>query len=559
MNTLFTDISVVLLLATFVAIVFKLLKQPPTLAYILTGVIIGPLALVKLFDSHSLESFAEIGITLLLFMLGLELKIGELLEVGKTALITGIGQIVFTSLIGFAIIIGLGYDMVTAIYLSIGLTFSSTIIVVKLLSDKKDLNSLYGRVAVGFLLVQDFIAIFALIILAGMNPQGTTVPLYFSIPIVILKAVVLFAIVIYLSKSVFPKLISYLSNSREILFLFSLAWAFGFSMFISSDIIGLSIEIGGFLAGLSLANAKESFQIVTKIRSLRDFFIIIFFVILGMNLSLDNIVPVLIPAVILSAFVLIGNPIIVMAIMGFLGFKKRTSFSAGLTVAQISEFSLIVLYLGKKIGHITDEVISIITLVGIITFTLSTYAILNDRYLFNIFKNYLGIFERKGSSSNLKKNLELKNHIIIAGANRIGLSALSELKNLKESILVVDFDPTTIEKVISMGFNAIMGDFADKDIQEKANISKAKYIFSTIPSIEDNVIIASSIDGIRKKPKMIVTAHRHSKEIDDLYEAGIDYVILPHQLAGSSIGKIIKKDKLASLDKLANSAITENS
>jgi Kef-type K+ transport system membrane component KefB len=554
MNPIFGDISIVLVLATTIAIIFKFLKQPPTLAYILAGVILGPLALIKLFEPQSLESFADIGITLLLFMLGLELKISELLEVGKTALITGIGQIVFTAVIGFLISIGLGFDTITSIYLSIGLTFSSTIIIVKLLSDKKDLNSLYGRISIGFLLVQDFVAILALIILAGMNQQVNTTPMYISIPTVILKATVLFAIIVYLSQTIIPKIIRFLSDSREILFLFSLAWAFGLCIFISSDLIGLSIEIGGFLAGLSLANTKESFQIVTKVRSLRDFFITIFFVILGMHLTIDDIGSVILPALLLSAFVLIGNPIIVMIIMGFLGFKKKTSFSAGLTVAQISEFSLIVLYLGKKIGHVSDEVISIITIVGIITFTLSTYAILNDKILFNLLKPYLSIFERKKSSNKIKKQYLWKNHIIVAGANRIGLSTLEQLKSIKDEVLVVDFDPEVIEQVSTMGFHTIMGDFADKDIQERAEISRARIVFSTLPNIEDNLIIATTLDSLHRKPKFIVALHKHSKEIDLLYEAGIDYIILPHHLTGEIIGKHLKKGNFEKIEKLNEKA-----
>lgn len=551
MHGIFFDITIIIVLAAILAIIFRLLKQPPVLAYILAGIILGPLGLYHIENQEALSSLSEVGITLLLFMLGLELKLGELRSVGKVALITGIGQIVFTSSLGFLLAVIFGIDPVAALYFSVALTFSSTIIIVKLLSDKKDLGSLYGKISIGFLLVQDFFAIIALILLSGLSTSSS--PSFELIGVILLKAAALFLLTIFLSNIFFPRLVHALSHSQEILFLSSLALAFGVSAFASSEYIGFSIEIGGFLAGLALANSIESTQIVAKIRSLRDFFIVLFFVLLGMNLVFADIASVLPTAIVFSLFVLIGNPLIVMILLGLLGYKKRTSFLAGLTVAQISEFSLIVIFLGNRIGHVPDEIVSLVTLVGIITFTLSTYAIMNGNTLFNMLQKYLGIFEKSKTVEKASQNgSDYKNHIIIIGAHRIGGTVIKALAKYKDQMVIVDFNPDIIQELKNKNFNVVFGDIADPSIQEEAKIDKARIIFSTAPDYEDNIIIIRNVKRHNTKGKVLVSA-QYEEDIQDLYKAGADYVFRPFELAGKSIARILKPENSKLLAKLEES------
>ncbi len=326
MEKVFFEITIIICIASVLSIIFKFFKQPAILAYIITGIIVGPVGFIRLDSGEVMSSLGQIGITLLLFMLGLELRLKELRSVGRVAVITGTGQILFTTAVGYLICISLGFSSLTSLYMAIALTFSSTIIIVKLLSDKKDLNSLYGKIAVGILLVQDFVAIFALIILSGFQNGGEQVSVV-SFVLLFLKAIVLFGWVIVFSNTLLPKLVEKIARSSEILFLFSLAWAFGMSALVSSPYVGFSIEIGGFLAGLALANSAENFQIVSKVKALRDFFITIFFVTLGMSLLINNIGAIWLPAVILAAYVLIGNPIILTSILGFFGYRKKHLFS----------------------------------------------------------------------------------------------------------------------------------------------------------------------------------------------------------------------------------------
>lgn len=548
MQSIFFEITIVIFLAAVLSIVFRFFKQPSILAFILTGIIIGPFGPIR-FESHELmQSLASIGITLLLFMIGLELNIKELKSVGKNALVIGILQILLTSIFGFGISELLGFSDSTSLYLGIALALSSTILVVKLLSDKRDLKSLYGKISIGILLVQDITAIFILIILSTFNSPGSTVGIS-ELLVAGLKVVVLFGWVILLSREILPKLLNIISRSSESLFLFSLAWVFGISALVASPFIGFSIEIGGLLAGIALATSIESYQIVTKIKPLRDFFLTIFFVTLGMEITLNNFSEIFIPSLVFSAFVLFISPVILMGILGFFKYTKRTSFFTGVALAQISEFSLIMIYLGNKIGHLTSEIVSIITFVGAITFVFSTYFITQCNSLYKFFSPYLDFFERNKTKTD-EKDQEISNHIILVGANRMGDWILEALLKKKEEIMVVDFDPDIIEKLNKRHVHAFFGDISDPDIQKEININKSSLIISTISDPEDNLVLLKSIRPI-KGPKIVVAAFEKS-DARDFYREGADYVIMPHFAGGHHLAKMLsEEDHLDQLEKYA--------
>lgn len=539
MGSIFFEITIIISLAAALAVVFKFLKQPAILAYILTGIIIGPFGQLQLQGEESLRVMSEFGITFLLFMLGLELRFSDLRSVGKIALLTGFGQIFFTSLIGYFICLFFGFSVIASLYISIALTFSSTVIIVKLLSDKKDLNSLYGKISVGFLLVQDFFAILVLIVLSGFSKEAGASVSFLNFALALLKGAILFALTVYLSKRLFPYFLDKLARSQEILFLFSIAWVFVLASVVSSPLIGFSIEIGGFLAGLALANSTENYQIVSKIRPLRDFFITIFFVLLGMSMVFRDLALVWLPVVILSFFVLVGNPIIVMTIMGLMGYQRRTSFLAGLTVAQISEFSLIIVFLGYRLNHITSETVSLVTIIGIITFTASTYMILNGNKLYSFLHPFLKVFEKKQAREETGFLKSYQNHIILVGANRTGQSILESLSEMKKKLVVVDFDPQVIEGLKEKNFEVVFGDIADLDIQEKVNLHKANLVVSTVPDFEDNLSLIEGVKRQNKDAKIIVVAYE-TEDAEDLYKAGADYVVLPHLAGGRYIAKLLK-------------------
>lgn len=554
---IFLELTVIMVLAAFIAIILKALKQPAVLSYIFVGLLLGPIGLFELSSEnvHALEALSKLGITFLLFILGLELKVGELRSVGKVAFITGVAQIVFTSIVGFGIAQLLGFDVVPSLYLAIGLTFSSTIVIVKLLSDKKDLNSLYGRISVGFLLVQDFVAIIALVILTSIGSTSGGGDMFFwNLLFVLLKAFVAIAVIVYISDKIIPKVVHYIAKSQELLYITAIAWAFGVSAILSSSWVGLSIEIGGFLAGLALANSVESLQIVSKIRALRDFFIVIFFVYLGSELDFTNIGSVLVPGILFSVFVLIGNPIIVMAILGALGYKKRTGFMAGLTVAQVSEFSLIVINIGATVGHLNgveNDVIAILTIVTIITFTISSYMVINSETLYRYLSPYLNIFERKGieEKQNFKAIKQMKNHIVVVGAHRLGKAIIESAGEQSKNMVAVDFDPTAIDYLEENDISNVFGDIVDPDVQAALNLDDSKAVISTVPHFEENLILMHQVKELNPNIQFICVA-KDDIYVDALYDAGVDFVIQPFAFVGRTIGKVIRDNPKEFLSKL---------
>ena len=548
MGNIFFEITVIICLAAILAGIFRVLRQPAILAYILTGVIIAHVGFFPTSNQDFLQTLAQLGITFLLFMIGLEIKLKELPTIGKVAAITSISQIVLSFIGGFAVSKLLGFTDISSVYVGLAVTFSSTIIVVKLLSDHRDLGSLYGKIAIGVLLIQDFLAISVLILLSGFQ-NGSGLDLS-QIGLLILKAVVIFGWIIVLSRSVFPRIIELFAKSSETLFLISIAWVFGLAAFVSSPLIGFSIEIGGFLAGLALSNSIANYQIIAKVKILRDFFIILFFVVLGLQMKFDNIGSLLIPSIVLSTFVLIGKPIIVAGTMGMLGFRKRTSFLTGVSLAQISEFSLILVFLGASIGQIPQSVVSLVTLTGIITFVLSTYVIIDDNNLYLRFHKYLSIFERR----KVKREEvidpddigEFEDHVVVIGGDILGRSIIEALSK-DDHIVVVDFDPNIVKSLKSDKIHRLFGDITDFDIQERARIKTARLVISTIPDIEDNLLLLKMLNRENRKAKIVMMS-LEAPDAKALYKAGADYVILPHLAGGRQIAKIIREKDFSSMD-----------
>lgn len=544
MDTTFIDIGLVIVLAAILGIVARILKQPTITAYIITGIIIAAAGALGTDSQGILNTMATFGITLLLFLVGLEMRFTEIKSISKAAITIGIGQIVFTTLVGFGLAKLFGFSSLVSLYIAFSLTFSSTIIVVKLLSEKRDLQSLYGRIVVGVLIIQDMVAILMLIILASLQKGEASL----GFPLIVFsltKGFILVAATLWLGQKVLPWLFEKLARSPELLFIASVAWAVGVAMLVSSETIGFSIEIGGFLAGLALARSAEQFQIDAKVKPLRDFFIVMFFVVLGSSLVVSDLHGVIWPAIILSLFVLIMNPLIVLIIMGLLGFRKRTSFLACVNVALISEFSLILMAMGLKLGHVDEKAVSLITLVGVITFLISTYLILNSEKLYNVLKPYLKIFEKAQPKEELVAPPTQEEHTILAGAHRLGQRILTALD--KKHVLIVEFDPAIVNRLKTEGYQVLFGDITDTEIQDHINFDKAKSIISTIPDLDENFLILERVKLLKEQKKpapLFIATAAQEWEAKILYREGVDYVILPYFICGQYIANLIREVKL---------------
>ena len=533
---IFIELSIIICITVLIAGIMRLLKQPLIIGYILTGIIVSPYFLDIVQSTETIKVFSQIGIALLLFIVGLSLSPKIIKEVGKVSLITGIGQIIFTSLFGFFISRLLGFSIIISIYIAVALTFSSTIIIMKLLSDKKDLEKLYGKISVGFLLVQDIFVIILLMIISSFSSGLNIDSLSFGR---ILSGVLLIGGFILISIYVLPSLSKFFAQSQEFLFLFSIGWGLGLASLF--HYMGFSMEIGALVAGIALSMSPFHYEISSKMRPLRDFFIILFFILLGSQMVFGTIGELIVPAIIFSLFILIGNPLIVMILMGFLGYKKKVGFQAGFTVAQISEFSLILITLGVGVGHLTGEILSLVTMVGLITISGSTYLIMYSDKIYPYLSKYLNIFERKKLIEKERKSE--KYDVVLFGYNRIGYDLLHSFKKLKKRVLIVDYNPETIIELSKKRIKCRYGDVDDEEFLEELNLIETDMIVSTIPEFETNMLLINKIRQINSKAIIIAISH-NVKEANELYNRGATYIIMPHFLGGSHASRMIDEYKL---------------
>ncbi len=535
-ESLFIELSMIIILAVGISGIMKLLRQPIIIGYIITGILAGPLLLDIVKSTDMVATFSHFGIVFLLFIAGLSLNPKVMKSVGKVSLITGVGQVLFTTLVGFFIAKFLGFSDIAALYISIALTFSSTIIIVKLLSDKGDLQTLYGRISLGFLIVQDVVAVLILIIISssagGYDILSVTIETVL-IGVGLLSFIVLFGIF------ALPRIIKAVAKSQEFLLLFSMGWLLSLAIIFGH--LNFSIEIGALLAGIMLSVSPYHYEIKLKMNVLRDFFILFFFVLLGSQMVFMNISEFLLPIVVFSMFILVGNPLIVMILMGLLKYTKRNGFLAGLTVAQISEFSLILVALGVKVGHVSNEILSMITATGLITIFGSTYLIIHANKLYSHVSKYLGVFERVGKK--IDEHIYQRGEhydIILFGCNRMGFSLLESIGNLKKKFLVIDNNPEIITDLSKDGYECRYGDANDTELLNELNFSRAKMAISTIPDVETNLLLLRKVRESNKNAIIIIVSHQIEEALK-LYENGATYVIMPYFLGGQHASTLIQK------------------
>jgi Kef-type K+ transport system membrane component KefB len=491
LESAFGQIAIILLVAAGAGYLAHLARQPVLVAYIFVGILLGPAVFGFVQSDAVIEGLAKVGIAILLFLVGLKLELGLIKTTGLVALLTGVGQVVFTSVIGFFIVIALGFDLIPAIYISVALTFSSTIIIVKLLSDKRELDQLHGRIAIGFLIVQDILVVVAMIVIVTIGaPEGSVDQR--SPWLILLGSVLFLAGVALLAKFVIPHVMGWIARSPEVMLLFGVGWAMTLAGV--SDALGLSMEIGAFVAGVALASSPYRESLGSRTVSLRDIMILFFFIQLGASLTFDDAISQLWPAILLSIFVLIGNPIIVMVIMGFMGYRSRVSFKAGLAVAQISEFSLILIALGYSLGQVETSVLSLVTLVGVITITVSTYFILYSDQIYDRLSGFLTVFEfRKTSVSDSEDAIAHPYDAIIIGAGRLGSSVISGLLEKNANLLVIDTDPVALVAVRSKRVTTLYGDISDADFASNLPLNEADAIICTVQERSTNLVLLETL------------------------------------------------------------------
>ena len=425
----------------------------------------------------------------------------------------------------------LGFDATNAMYAGLVIAFSSTMIVIKLLFDEDELNTLHGRIILGVLFMQDLIVILVLMVL-GTNGIFSFSALGTSL----FKLAILLLIAFIVNRFIAFRIFRFAAKSSELLFLLSVATCFVFAM--GAYLLDFSIAIGAFFGGVTLANLPYNLNIVARISSLKDFFATIFFVSLGLQLVFTTISSLIFPFFVLLALVLILKPLIIMVILSFLGYDKRNSFVSSVAMAQISEFGLILVLTGQ---NVSKELFSITILLAIVTIALTAYIMKYEIYVYNKFSRFLSIFE-KLSKKHRQIGFEYKDHpeIILFGANRVGGTFLRTYHHLKKKVLVIDFNPEIIEQLKKEMTPCMYGDITNLEILRRVNFSSAKVVISTVQREQDNIFLLNYVKAIRSDALVILT----SKTIDEaivLYNAGADYVLVPTVKSGEIISGLLGK------------------
>ncbi|MGF7228722.1 MAG: cation:proton antiporter [Candidatus Saccharibacteria bacterium] len=535
-NDVFVQLSLVIVLATVIALIMRVLRQPLIIGHIITGIIIGPSVLGVIHDRAAFASFSDIGIALLLFIIGLELNATVIKRLGRIVIVTALSLLVIMTGIGFGVAMLFGFSHTEALLVGLSLFFSSTIIIAKVLSDKKELTRLHGQIAIGTILLDDFVATIALLFVAAHSggSLGAT-----HIGWLLVKGSALVLVFSLVSLKVLPKFVKYIAGSQELLFLFALAWGFGVATLVSKA--GFSIEIGALFAGVMLAHLPYTAEIGSRLKPLRDFFIVLFFIVLGEGLSVSHLGSAVVPALIFSALVVIIKPLTVIAALGAMRYTKRTSFKAAINLSQISEFSIILVVLAYSSGMVSSKLDTVITLVALITITISTYLMQYDNQLYTRLEGFLSLFERTETREHEYKPKVYP--LILFGYKKGGHEFVKTFRSMKKPFIVVDYNPDVIELLDKQQIVSLYGDATDMELLGELHIHQAKLIVSAITDLHVNKTLVEYIHQHNKDAVVICHADDYN-EAAELYKHGATYVMLPHFIGSERMSMFIHRNGL---------------
>jgi Kef-type K+ transport system membrane component KefB len=535
------SLGVMLLAALGVVLGARVLRVPNIVAYIVAGLLLGPtFGVLKV--SHTIELISEFGIILLLFLVGLELSLDKIKEVGTTAFAAGGVQMAGTALAGGILASLFGYPIVEAAVIAVAVTFSSTVVAVKLLEQQDDLDATYGQVAVGVLLVQDLVVVMVLTFVAGLEGPGELAwaDVAWGLGQAFGGMALLGGLIVVATRYVLPSAVQWISAAPEGLFIWSLFWCF--LVVLGAETMHLSPELGAFLAGIALAQLPQCQQLRHRVHPLVNFFIIVFFVSLGLQMELGAALEQWPVALALTALVMTIKPLLFFSVLPRLGHSEETSFQTGLTLAQISEFSLIFGALALSAGLIDEALLSVITLVGLLTFSLSAFLILFSDRLYAVLRPYqpLAWFGAKQETPAAPAE-PLRDHVVVVGMNTLGRYLVDRLGEAGETVVAVDTDP---EKLAPLSVHTVHGNAVHEAVREAAHLDTARLLVSTLSIEGTNNLLAyhAKQAGV---PCSIHAFDRNSE--DSLREIGVDYLIRSkHEGARALLHELQSREVFAS-------------
>jgi Kef-type K+ transport system membrane component KefB len=537
MHNVFTELSLVIAITAAVSLFMKIIRQPLILGYILAGLLVGPSVFGLIESVEMFEAFSSIGIALLLFIIGIGMNIAEVKRLGKVILFISAASLFTVGSLGFSVSAFLGFSRVESLIIGLALFFSSTIIIVKILSDKKETNRLHGQIAIGVILIEDIVATFALLFIVAGKDGGIELT---QLGALFAKGFLLLGFLLLFSTKILPRISRFMASSQELLFLFAIAWGFGIATIFEQA--GFSIEVGALFAGVAVAPLPYAQEISARLKPLRDFFVVLFFITLGESLNVTNLSAGIFPALILSAIVIVLKPLTIITVTGLMGYTKRVSFKAGINLSQISEFSIVLVVLASSAGLVNPDISAIMTLVAIITIASSAYLMQYDDELFARFDRIkLHMFEKEV----VYKERRSRNSypLVLFGYERGGHEFIKTFKQLGKRYIVVDYDPHIIDSLEHQHIPYIYGDATDIELLEEVGIDNAKLVISTFTDYEVTNQLVRHIN--HKNPETVIICHADNKEeAVKLYDLGATYVMIPHFIGSEKISSFIRRSGL---------------
>jgi Kef-type K+ transport system membrane component KefB len=548
---LVTDIAICIIAAWVVAVISQLARQPLLLAYLVAGFAIGPHGFKLVTNPDSISTISEIGLSLLLFMIGLEIDLKKMLNAGRVITFTAGAQILGSLLIGWVVFNFLGptENHLEAIYLAVAAAMSSTVIIVKILYDKRELETLAGRVTLGVLVLQDIATILFLAIQPNLKNPAVA-PLLLALG----KVILLIAVAFLMSRYVLPTLFRIVARLPELVLVGALAWCLALAGF--AGWLGLSTAMGALIAGMMISTFPYTLDVVAKVTSIRDFFVTLFFVGLGMLIPVPTVGYVL-WTVFVCLVLVVTRLSTIFPVLYNLRQGYRVSFLPALNLCQMSELSLVLLSLGRKSGDVSENIIGVAAFSFAFLAVGSTYAITNSDYLLRRASRWFKKLDLHDldHTTFLSRDHGKSSRICILGFSWTASSLLAEIERNRSDLIpdlcVIDFNPVVHEKLKKHGVHAVYGDITARDMLHHAGVSHAEVIICSLPNMvlkgADNMKLLRQIRDLNAKAKIIVHAELLS-DVPKLYAAGADYVTTPRLLEAADLLQVIEATEQDLLD-----------
>lgn len=533
-DDVFVQVAAILVVSTVAGAIAVWLRLPLVIAYVAVGVIVGPAAAHLVEPGGELELLAQLGIALLLFVVGLKLDIHVIRTLGPVALVAGGAQVAIVAAGGLLLALALGLEPTAALYVGIGLAFSSTIIVVKLLADRRELDDLHGRLALGILIVQDLVVVVVMIAVTASDDADSSTGA--ALLVVAVKGAALLAVLAVLARFALTPLLHRLARLPDLLVLFAIAWAVALGAV--GEKIGLGVEVGAFLGGVSLASTPYREAIGSRLVTLRDFLLLFFFIDLGSRIEPGLVADQALVAVVLSAFVLVVKPAVVMGLLGALRYRVRVSLQTGLALAQISEFSLILGAVGLRLGHVDEETTSLLTVVALVTIAVSVYVYPYADAVHARLGGAFALFEPRAPRPEGRPDADVQPDVIVLGLGRYGAGVVEGLRRRDVAVLGVDFDPIALAQWADRGVDVLYADAEDPDLPHLLPLPAHGWVVSTLRRVDANLALLHALAHHGYRGHVAVAAHRAADAVR-LTRAGAHHVLMPYGSAARDVVDLI--------------------